>query len=168
MDFRKQLPKEKTKELKAFLLKHDIHKSNRPNTGFLDSSTTQLQFPSRNPQHDEHTHYDIYFPTTTQPPPPQWSGTVLAKKQSFQEQMTFAKRQCVRFVVPSDEGYSASCNDYGDDDKDDGEETTKANNAWKYSPLAKMYEAYERNSFKTGSLKGSRPLRHRSCFSWLI
>jgi hypothetical protein len=188
LDSSLQLPKEYIQELKAFLLKYDIHKSNRPHTGILYSNTS-LQRTSRDRQHDECTHYDIYPPTTTQPPqPPQWSKSSLAKKKRYQEQKTFAKCQCVRFVVPGDEGSSASSNDDDeedgdeedgdgeeddgeeDDDEDeeddeednDGDENTEARKPWKYSQLAKMFEAYEHNSFKTGSFKGSRPIRHRS------
>jgi hypothetical protein len=78
MDSSIQLPKEYIKELKAFLLKYDIHKSNRPNTGILYSNPF-LQFTSRTRQYVERTHYHIY-PPTRQLPPPQWSGTALAKK----------------------------------------------------------------------------------------
>jgi hypothetical protein len=164
MDSSIQVPKEYIQELKAFLLKYDIHKSNRPNTGILYSNPS-LQFTSRNRQYVERTHYHIY-PPTTQLPPSQWSGTALAKKQSFQEQKTFAKRQCVRFVVSGNEGSSTSCNDYGDDDEDDdedkdGEKDTQAKQPWKFSKLAKIVEGWEREAFKTGSTRHACIRRHR-------
>jgi hypothetical protein len=167
MDSSLHLPKEYIQQLKAFLLKYDIHKSNRPNTGILYNNPC-IQRTSRDRQHDERTHYDIHLSTTPEAPPPQWSRSSLTKKKRYQEQRIFVKRQCVRFVVPGDEDSTASCNDYGDDDEEkdeednDGDGNTEARKPWKYSQLAKMFEAYEHNSFKTGLFKGSRPIRHRS------
>jgi hypothetical protein len=56
----------------------------------------------------------------------------------------------VRFVVPGDEGSSASSND-DDEEDEDGEENTEAKTPWKFSQLAKMTEALERDAFRTGS-----------------
>jgi hypothetical protein len=167
MDSSLQLPKEYIQQLKAFLLKYEIHKSNRPHTGILYSNPF-IQRTSRNRQRDERTHYDIHSPTTTPEthPPPQWSKSSLAKKKRYQEQRIFIKRQYVRFVVPGDEDSSASSNDDDEEDEDeednDGEGNAEAKNPWKFSQLAKVFETYEHNSFKTGSFKGSRPIRHRS------
>jgi hypothetical protein len=167
MDSSIQVPKEYIQELKAFLIKYNIHKSNRPNTG-IPYNNPSIQIPSRNRYYVERTHYHIY-PPTTQLPPPQWSGTALAKKQSFQEQKTFAKRQCVRFMVSGNEGPTTSSNDYGDDDEDeeDGEKDTQAKQPWKFSKLAKIVEGWEKEAFKTGSTRHACIRRHRSSMPYL-
>lgn len=117
-----------------------------------NNSTSQTHVTSDQIHRTEPPHLGIYFPSTTQPIHPRWSGAELAKKQAKQEQEVIAKRQCVRFGSCGD--YSASSNDYGDEDEDeddedkDGEEDTESRQPWQFSQLAKSFETKERKLFK--------------------